>query len=335
MFELCMFEVRCQMESMNPGGTGKDRAVKYMLSEARKNPNFRPGVDIYEGTSGSTGIALAFQCNSLGLKLHVCMPDDQAQEKRQLLEKLGATVHIVPSCAIANSDHYVNTARRLSVENKGIFIDQFENLANLKAHFESTGPEIWSQTEGKLDAFVMSAGTGGTIAGVSKYLKSKNKNVKVVLADCTGSSLLQKVLYKVCYTHHQSERTIKKHRYDSIVEGVGLDRITKNFSAAQIDTGYLVTDQEIVNVAHWVLKYEGLFVGSSSAMNIAAAIKYCLDKRGKNEKSEEPLNVVTVICDGGNRHLSRFWNPDYLAENNLVWPAQESLQLNEQILKLT
>lgn len=322
------------MESMNPGGTGKDRAVKYMLEEAKKNPNFKPGVDIYEGTSGSTGIALAFQCNSLGLKLHVVMPDDQAKEKRQLLEKLGATVHIVPSCAIANSDHYVNTARRLSVENKGIFIDQFENVANLKAHLESTGPEIWTQTGGVIDAFVMSAGTGGTIAGVSQYLKKQNKNIEVVLADCTGSSLLQKVLYKVCYTHHQSERTIRKHRYDSIVEGVGLDRITKNFNAAIIDTGHLVTDQEIVNVAHWILKYEGLFVGSSSAMNIAAAIKHALARKDKNTGSD-PLNIVTVICDGGNRHLSRFWNPEYLAENGLKWPSPECLVLDQNMLHCT
>lgn len=157
------------MESMNPGGTGKDRAVKYMLDEARNHPLYHEGVKMFEGTSGSTGIALAFQCNALGLKLHVVMPDDQANEKRIMLEKLGASVSIVPCCAIANANHYVNTARRMAESSGGIFVDQFENAANFRAHFEGTGPEIFRQTDGSLDAFVMSAGTGGTIAGVSKY----------------------------------------------------------------------------------------------------------------------------------------------------------------------
>ncbi len=153
---------------MNPGGTGKDRAVKYMLDACRRHPNFRSDVGIYEGTSGSTGIALAFQCNALGLQLHVVMPDDQANEKKVMLEKLGAVVTVVPSCAIANTEHYVNTARRLADSSKGIFVDQFENTANYLAHYEGTGPEIYEQRGGKLDAFVMSAGTGGTIAGVSR-----------------------------------------------------------------------------------------------------------------------------------------------------------------------
>ncbi len=163
-----MFAFYLQMESMNPGGTGKDRAVKYMLEAAKEHPNYRAGVDIFEGTSGSTGIALAFQCNSLGLNLHVVMPDDQAEEKRVMLEKLGAKVTVVPCCAIANANHYVNTARRMATLVGGIFIDQFENMANFQAHYRGTGPEIYRQCGGRLDAFVMSAGTGGTIAGVSR-----------------------------------------------------------------------------------------------------------------------------------------------------------------------
>ena len=153
---------------MNPGGTGKDRVARALLDSAKNHPSYRPGVDIVEGTSGSTGIALACQCRALGVQLHVVMPDDQANEKRILLERLGAKVVVVPTCAIANANHYVNAARKLAVQLNGIFLDQFENIANYQAHLETTGPEIWNQTQGKLDAFVMSSGTGGTIAGVSR-----------------------------------------------------------------------------------------------------------------------------------------------------------------------
>jgi cysteine synthase len=156
------------MESSNPGGTGKDRAVKYMLDEAEKSGKLKPGMTVFEGTSGSTGIALAFQCRARGYPLHVVMPDDQAEEKRNLLRKLGATVTVVSCCSIANSEHYVNTARRLAKEAGGFFVDQFENESNYAAHFAHTGPEIWRQTRGHVDAFVMSSGTGGTIAGVSR-----------------------------------------------------------------------------------------------------------------------------------------------------------------------
>lgn len=164
---------------MNPGGTGKDRAAKYMLLEAMRNfkstamkdnemQNDCPSPVMFEGTSGSTGIALACLCNAMSLKLHVVMPDDQAEEKRILLERLGVTVTVVPCCGISNKNHYVNTARRMAKEENGIFLDQFENLANFEAHLKETGPEIWNQTNGTVDAFVMSAGTGGTIAGVSR-----------------------------------------------------------------------------------------------------------------------------------------------------------------------
>lgn len=156
------------MESNNPAGTGKDRAVNYMLDEAEKRGVLRPGAHVVEGTSGSTGIALAYQCNARGYHLHIVMPDDQALEKRLLLEKLGAEVVVVPSCSIANKDHYVNTARRLAEQLNGIFINQFENLSNFDAHYNITGPEIWHQTNGQIDGFVMSSGTGGTIAGVSR-----------------------------------------------------------------------------------------------------------------------------------------------------------------------
>lgn len=161
-------DIYVKMESLNPGGTGKDRAVKYMLKAAMNSPSFKKGMPLVEGSSGSTGISLAVQCRTLGIPLHVVMPEDQALEKRALLERLGAIVSVVPCCSIANENHYVNQARRLAEDKGGIFIDQFENLANTQAHYQETGPEIWNQCKGRVDAFVMSAGTGGTLAGVSR-----------------------------------------------------------------------------------------------------------------------------------------------------------------------
>jgi cysteine synthase A len=311
-----------KMESMNPGGTGKDRAAMSMLQEAqRSNPIYGRNCNIVEGTSGSTGIALATLCLARGLQLHVVMPDDQADEKRRLLECLGVRVHIVPNCAISNPNHYVNAARKLATDIGGIFMNQFENVANYQAHFDTTGPEIWSQTGGSLDAFVMSAGTGGTIAGVSQYLKSRisgrnysgRAGIEVVLADPQGSSLFNRVTQGVCYTSEQAETRLKKHRYDSLVEGVGLDRVTANFQNASIDSAESVTDQEVLLTAHWLLANEGLFVGSSSALNVAAALRVA-------KRLGPGSTVVTIICDTGQRHVSRFWNREYIGKYSLQWP---------------
>jgi cysteine synthase A len=325
------------MESLNPGGTGKDRVAKSMLQEALSHPRYRPGVDIVEGTSGSTGIALACLCRSMGAQLHVVMPDDQSNEKKVLLEKLGAKVMIVPSCGIANSNHYVNSAKRLADDLNGIFLNQFENLANYRIHYATTGPEIWNQCHEQIDGFVMSSGTGGTIAGVATYLKERNPFVKIVLADPEGSSLFNKVKYGVCFTKEQKERGIRKHRYDSIVEGVGLDRTTANFAKATqyIDDAYKISDQDVIDMAHWMLKYEGLFIGSSSALNLVATVRFAqsLKQQQRQEQRDSASSVamykkiVTVICDSGHRHLSRLWNPEYIGAcaeaglyGSLQWP---------------
>lgn len=306
--------VLVKLEANNPGGTGKDRAVQAMLDEAEASGALRRGMTVFEGSSGSTGIALAFQCLARGYALHVVMPDDQASEKAKLLRQLGATVSITPCCSIANKDHYVNTARRLAQEGRGWFADQFENLANRRAHYTATGPEIWEQAEGRVDAFVMSAGTGGTIAGVSAFLKERHPAVRVVLADPFGSSLAARVQHGVCYATQQAEGRVRKHRYDSIVEGVGLDRVTANFSAALIDEAHTAGDQELLDMAHALLRLEGLFVGSSSALNLAVACKVAAAlPRGST--------VVTMVCDSGARHLSRFWSQDYITDTaKLRWP---------------
>jgi cysteine synthase A len=311
-------KVYVKMECLNPGGTGKDRAAKAMLDAAyQSDARCRiPGCHIVEGTSGSTGIALANLCQTRNLQLHVVMPDDQALEKRQLLERLGVQVHIVPNCAISNANHYVNAARRLAKDLDGIFINQFENLANYKIHERTTGPEIWKQTCGDINAFVMSAGTGGTIAGVSKHLKDCNFNIEVILADPQGSSLFNRVTHGVCFTKEQAEKKLKKHRYDTIVEGVGLDRVTANFEQAMIDRAECISDQEALDTAHWVLRNEGLLIGSSTALNIAATMRVA-------HRSKQGNTIVTIICDAGTRHLSRFWNPDYIQKCSLFWPEKD------------
>ena len=318
--------VRCniwiKMESFNPGGTGKDRAALAMLKKAESHLV----THVVEGTSGSTGIALAALCASRGYKLTIVMPDDQAKEKQQLLRQMGATVEVVPNCAISNPNHYVNTARRIAEKLnqiqgvRAVFMNQFENEANWRAHYTTTGPEIYRQTKGNLDAFVMSSGTGGTISGVGKYLKEHSiKPIKVVLVDPPGSSLYAKVKFGVAYTSQQRERTLKRHRYDTIAEGIGLDRVTANFSVAVdnnlIDDAIQVSDQEAVDMAHWLLREEGLFVGSSSAMNVVGAVQTA------KIFQDHQANIVTLICDSGQRHMTRFWNPQFIKESGLIWPG--------------
>jgi cysteine synthase len=271
---------------------------------------------VVEGTSGSTGISLAHLCRSLGLQLHVFLPDDQAEEKRVLLEKLGAVVTIQKCCSISNREHYVNAAKRFALESDGVMIDQFDNLANYEVHYKTTGPEIWKQTEGTIDCFVMSAGTGGTIAGVSAFLKEKRESIQVVLADPPGSSLFNRIKHGVCFTNEQKESKMKRHRYDTIVEGIGLDRVTKNFELALIDSAVRVEDQESLDLAHWILENEGLFIGSSSAVNLVALCRVA--------RTFPPCStLVTIVCDSGRTHMSRFWNEAYVKDvYSLNWPTR-------------
>lgn len=269
-----------------------------------------------EGTSGSTGIALAALCASRGYCCLIVMPDDQADEKKHLLERFGASVTQVKTAAIANPSHYVQQAKRLAQQVPGAFFaNQFENLANFRAHLSTTGPEIWEQARGRVDAFVMSAGTGGTIAGVSQYLRQMNPAVKTVLADPPGSSLFHWAKHGVCWAPQQAERRVRKHRYDTIAEGIGLDRITANLGEALIDDAIRVADQDAVSMAHYLMRHEGLFVGSSSAMNVAAAVVYA-------EKLPPGSRVVTVLCDSGQRHVTRFWSREFVeGQFHLSWPS--------------
>jgi len=318
-------------EFLSPGGCQKDRVAESIVSEAEASGRLRPGGTIVEGTSGSTGIALALAAAARGYRVHIVMPDDQSEEKVALLRRFGAEVELVRPASISNPEHYVNVARRRAAElcerhgeGAAIFADQFENLANFQAHFRGTGPELWAQCGARLDAFVMSAGTGGTIAGVGRYLKDVAPEALVVLADVQGSSLYHKIEHGVLYTSEQAERTVRRHRADTIAEGIGIDRLTANLAEGLpahnggmpgVDAAVRVSDQEALCMAYHLLAHEGLFVGSSAAVNCAAAVKVA--------RRMGPGRVVaTVLCDGGQRHLTKFYNPAAWPEHGLSEPAR-------------
>lgn len=347
-----------KMESLNPGGTGKDRAALAMIIKAESNGGLPPpssttasiatsmttlaqqhdnekydcillfkamqtsrtGGLVVEGTSGSTGISLAALCAARGHACLVVVPDDQAMEKTTLLTTLGAIVHTVPTAAISNPNHYVNEARRLAqtARNKfnisAVFMDQFENEANYNIHYTTTGPELYRQCPTKIDAFCMSAGTGGTIAGVGRFLNTVQPKVRIVLVDPPGSSLYHQVTHGILYAPQQSERRLQRHRYDTIAEGIGLDRMTRNLQHGIIHQALTITDQEAVDMAHYILHHEGLWVGSSSSMNVVGACRTALDL-------PEGATVVTIICDGGHRHVTRFWNQNFIEQRGLKWPG--------------
>ena len=308
--------ILAKAEFLNMGGSPKDRLALGIILHAEAQGLLKRGRGdvIFEGTVGSTGISLATVSKALGYNCHIIMPDDQAKEKYALLEKLGACVEKVRPASIVDPLHFVNLARQRALDlnaldpspdtPKGYFCNQFENLANLEVHYQTTGPEIYRQTNGHLDAIVLGAGTGGTLAGVAKYLKPRIPQLKVVLADPQGSGLYHKVKHGVLYSQTDAEGSRKRHQVDTIVEGIGLNRLVQNFKYA-FDQGWIhdavqVSDQEAVEMSRYLLKKDGIFVGSSSAVNCAAAYK--LAKRlGPGH------TILTILCDHGSRHLTKFW----------------------------
>ncbi|ANB14540.1 putative cysteine synthase [Sugiyamaella lignohabitans] len=311
-------EIYGKMEVQNPGGSAKDRVALAIIENAEAQNLITPhsGDMIFEGTSGSTGISLAMLCRAKGYIAHIVVPDDTSQEKVDLLENLGAVVHKVRPAGIADPKQYVNYAKAAAMEinnnpenkHRALFADQFENEANWKTHYDHTGPEIYSQIsevlpKGKtLDAFITGAGTGGTISGVSKYLKERLPHVKVVISDPPGSGFYNKVKYGVMFDLKEKEGTRRRHQVDTVVEGIGLNRITRNFSAGSdyIDDAIRVKDEESVKMAKYLVDNDGLFVGSSSAVNCVATYKYA-------KQLGPGHTIVTILCDSGSRHLSKFW----------------------------
>ncbi|KAL1518427.1 hypothetical protein AB1Y20_002719 [Prymnesium parvum] len=290
-------------EFLNPGGSSKDRVALEMVREARASGQLEPGGTLVEATQGSTGVSLALVARAAGFRCLLVAADDVSAQKLELMRALGAEVEVVPPAAIANPSHPVNIARRRAAERRGsVFTNQFDNLANARAHERGTAREVWEQTRGRIDAFVMSAGTGGTIAGVSRYLKARKPSVQVVLVDPPGSALYHRVQTGVLYNSGQQERSARRHRYDTIMEGVGCDRVTANFELARIDRAVRVTDEESVHMARHLLEHEGLFVGGSAAMNCAGAVKVA-HQLGPGHV------IVTVLCDSGQRYLHSVHKP--------------------------
>ncbi len=288
-------------EFLNPGGSVKDRAARGIVDDAEARAVLRPGGTIVEGTAGNTGIALALVANERGYKSVIVVPDDQSREKIELLRAYGADVRVVPAVAFTNPENYYHVARRIAEELPGAFwANQFENTANRRAHETTTGPEIWQQCDGRIDAFVAAAGTGGTIAGVAAALKARKGDVLTVLCDPMGSALYN---YVNCGE--------LKPEGDSDLEGIGIKRLTANFEGAPVDRAIRATDAQATAMAHWLLEREGIFVGGSSGLNVVGAATVARELPAGSM-------VVTILCDGGGRYLSRTFNDAWLRENNFA-----------------
>jgi cysteine synthase A len=295
-------------EFLNPGGSVKDRAALFIVKDAEERGTLRPGGVIVEGTAGNTGIGLALVANARGYRSVIVMPETQSQEKKDMLRLCGADLRLVAAVPYANPNNYVRYSERLAQEiaagepNGAIWANQFDNVANRRAHIETTGPEIWEQTDGKVDAFVSSVGTGGTLAGVAMALKERNPNIKIFLADPMGSAI---------YGHYA--RGELKAEGNSITEGIGQGRITKNLEDAPIDGWFQVTDEEMLPVLFRLVTEEGLILGGSTGINIVGAIR-AARQLGPGH------TIVTILADYGTRYQSKLFNPEFLRSKNLPVP---------------
>lgn len=294
-------EIYGKAEFLNPGGSVKDRTALGIILAAEKNGLLKEGSTIVEGTAGNTGIGLATLAAQRGYKCMIVMPNNQASEKYEILRALGVELVLVDPCPFVSDKHFYHTARALAAGKQNMFwADQFENLANFEIHLATTGPEIWAQTQGKIDVFVSSAGTGGTIAGVSRALKKLNPKVHVQLVDPMGSGL---------YSYFKTGALASQG--SSMTEGIGIMRLTANFKNAQIDSAVQVQDQEMLSMLYHLAQKEGLLVGTSAALNVFAAYKYARAHQGQG------LRIVTMLCDSGLRYQSRVFNEKYLNEKGL------------------
>lgn len=296
-------------EFLNPGQSVKDRAALFIIQDAVARGELRPGGVIVEGTAGNTGIGIALVGNALGFRSVIVIPDTQSQEKKDMLRLAGATLVEVPAVGYANPNNYVKVSGRLAQAlaetepNGAVWANQFDNVANRLAHIETTGPEIWQQTDGKVDAFVAAVGTGGTLAGTGIALKERNPAVKIALADPFGAAL---------YSYYTTGEL--KSEGSSITEGIGQGRITANLEGAPIDIAYQIPDAEAVQIVFDLLEFEGLCLGGSSGINVAGAIRLAKEL-GPGQ------TIVTVLCDYGTRYQSKLFNPAFLREKGLPVPG--------------
>jgi cysteine synthase A len=296
-------------EFMNPGGSVKDRAGRQMILEAEARGDLRPGGVVVESTAGNTGIGLALVANARGYRTIIVIPETQSQEKKDFLRMCGAELVEVPALPYSNPDNYQHVGRRLAEElkktekNGVIFADQWNNLDNSKAHYVSTGPEIWEETQGKVDAFICSVGSGGTLAGVSQYLKEKNEDVVIGVADPRGAAMY----------HLFKDGKATSTEGGSITEGIGLGRVTDIVKQMMVDRAYLIEDAEAVPIIFDLLEHEGLCLGGSSGINVGGAVRLAKELGpGKT--------IVTLLADGGARYQSKLFNPDFLRSKNLPVP---------------
>ena len=297
-------------EFMNPGQSVKDRPARQMILEAEKRGELKPGGLVVEATAGNTGIGLALVANARGYRTVIVIPNTQSQEKKDALKLSGAELVEVPALPYSNPNNYQHIGRRLADElrkrepNGVLFADQWNNLDNRKAHYVSTGPEIWADTQGKVDAFICSIGTGGTIAGVSTYLREKKQDIVIGVADPKGAAMYN------LFAHGEAKVT----EGGSVSEGIGLGRVTPIIQDIKVDKAYLIPDEEAIPLIFDLLEHEGLCMGGSTAINIAGAIRLAKELGPGH-------TIVTVLCDYGSRYQSKLFNPEFLRSKNLPVPA--------------
>ena len=302
-------EILGKAEFLNPGSSVKDRAALFMIKDAEERGVLKPGGLIVESTAGNTGIGLALCANALGYRTTIVIPETQSQEKKDMLRLCGAKLVENPALPFSDPNNYQHVGRRMAEElarsepNGVLFADQWNNMANRRAHFDTTGPEIWEQTDGKVDGFICSIGTGGTIAGTSSYLKVQNPDVVIGLADPFGAAM---------YSHFSNGEI--KSEGNSITEGIGLGRVTPIIEDITVDKPYQITDDEAVTIVFDLLEYEGLCLGGSSGINVAGAVRLA-HEMGPGH------TVVTVLCDSGARYQSKLFNPVFLREKGLPIPS--------------
>ena len=301
-------EILGKAEFLNPGGSVKDRAALFIVMDAEKRGTLKPGGVIVEGTAGNTGIGLALVGNALGYRSVIVIPDTQSQEKKDMLRLCGAELIEVPAVPYADDNNYVKYSGRLAEEldekepNGAIWANQFDNVANRQAHLEGTGPEIWEQTEGKVDAFICAIGTGGTVAGVGMALKERNPEIVIAIADPMGAALYN------YYKHGEL-----KAEGTSITEGIGQGRVTANLEGAPIDDAFQIPDAEALPIIFDLLKHEGLCMGGSTGINVAGAIRLA-------KQMGPGHTIVTILADTGQLYQSKIFNLEFLRERNLPLP---------------
>lgn len=302
-------EILAKAEFLNPGGSVKDRAALAIVQDAIARGQLRPGGTIVEGTAGNTGIGLALVGNALGFKTVIVMPETQSQEKKDMLRLIGADLRLVPAVPYKDPGNYVHVSRRLAEElaasepDGAIWANQFDNLANREGHRRTTGAEIWEQTGGRIDAFTCAVGTGGTLAGIALALKDRNPAIRTVLADPQGSAL-----------YSWKKTGVLESSGSSITEGIGQGRLTANLLDAPIDDAVRISDEEALPLIFDLVKNQGLVVGGSSGINVAAAMRVACDLGPGH-------TVVTILCDFGTRYQSKLFNPAFLREHHLPVPS--------------